>query len=218
MRPIKIALAVLTNDPNGIAEDQTPAGVGSLTLDGALVSGGVGTFAVAQPVGITSDGNDSGVTFTVTGTDANGITMSETLTGPSSTTVYTTAYFKTVTGVTISGAGTGNISVGVAATQGMVTQAVPVNWRQSPFNMSLFVDITAGTMTYTVEHTPDDPEAVYTNGFSTDAAWYAVDELELLGADAKGNLMFPARALRLKQTVGSATGAGNFWITQGQNG
>ena len=121
-------------DANGIATAQTPTAAGNLTLDGALtatingnsvyapsVSGTAATAdgAWARKIGITSDGDDSGVTFTVYGTDVNGKALSETITGPNAGAVYTTdgtaTNFKTVTRIAISAAGTGNITAGTAA-------------------------------------------------------------------------------------------------------
>ena len=121
-------------DTNGICTSQTTSAAANLTLNGALcaningnsvyapsVSGTAATAdgAWARKIGITSDGNDSGITFTVTGTDVNGKALSETVTGPSSTTVYSTnstaANFKSVTKIATSAATTGNITVGTAA-------------------------------------------------------------------------------------------------------
>ena len=121
-------------DTDGICTSQTTTAAANLTLDGALcatingnsvyapsVSSTAGTAdgAWARKIGITSDGDDSGITFTVTGTDVDGKALSETVTGPSSTTAYTTnstaANFKSVTKIATNGATTGNITVGTAA-------------------------------------------------------------------------------------------------------
>ena len=121
-------------DTDGICASQTTSAAANLTLNGALtatingnsvyapsVSGTAATAdgAWARKIGITSDGNDSGITFTITGTDVNGKALSETVTGPNSTTVYSTmstaANFKTVTKIATSAATTGNITVGTAA-------------------------------------------------------------------------------------------------------
>ena len=122
-------------DTDGICTTQTTSGAADLTLNGALcttVNGNsiyapaLGSVlattadgAWARKIGITSDGNDSGINFTVTGTDVNGKALEETITGPNSGTVYTTmstaANFKSVTKIATSGATTGNITVGTAA-------------------------------------------------------------------------------------------------------
>ena len=121
-------------DTDGICASQTTSAAANMTLNGALtatingnsvyapsVSGTAATAdgAWARKIGITSDGNDSGITFTITGTDVNGKALSETVTGPNSTTVYSTnstaANFKSVTKIATSGATTGNITIGTAA-------------------------------------------------------------------------------------------------------
>jgi len=121
-------------DTDGICASQTTTAAANLSLDGALTSTENGNKvyapsrsstaatadgAWARKIGITSDGDDSGITFTVTGTDVNGKALSETVTGPNATVAYTTmstaANFKTVTKIATSAATTGNITVGTAA-------------------------------------------------------------------------------------------------------
>ena len=99
-------------DRDGICTASTPSASGSMTLNGALVSNFVAHLPSQRKVLIYSSGNDSGVTFTVTGKNGVGASISETITGPNTTTVYTTKTFLTVTSVLISGAGTGSIEVG----------------------------------------------------------------------------------------------------------
>jgi VCBS repeat-containing protein len=99
-------------DRNGICTAQTPAASGALTMAGALVVDSMAYLPSQRPVLVYSSGNDSTVTFTITGTDAAGAAVTETITGPNTTTVYTTKTFATVTVVYISDAGTGSIEVG----------------------------------------------------------------------------------------------------------
>jgi len=102
-----------TFDRNGIITAVTPGGAGAITLDGALVTSSVAYLSGERKLLIYSDGADTGVTFACVGTDGNGVAVTETVTGPGAgLTVYSTSLFKTVTSVTISGAGTGNIEVG----------------------------------------------------------------------------------------------------------
>jgi len=85
-----------------------------MTLNGAIVSGGVATPAIPRRITIYSDGADTGITFTVTGRGLEGKEISEVITGPGSTTVTSTKTFKTVTSVEASGNFTGHIEVGTA--------------------------------------------------------------------------------------------------------
>jgi VCBS repeat-containing protein len=219
MRPKVITTAVLTNDLDGIAQLQTLGGAGSFTLNGALVSSGVATAAMAQKVSFTSTGNISARSFTVTGTDPNGHTITESRAGPNNNTVVTTNYFKTVSSVTSDGAVGTNTQIGWMATDGCVTQSVPVNWRQSPFNMVVSADLTAGTGTFGVQYTVDDPQGSYSNSFSTSANWRDATYLDkdTNTADADDTIVVPVRAVRGIVTVGSTTGVYKFTFIQGQN-
>lgn len=97
--------AVSTKDVDGVCATVTATATGaqSLTIGGALASGGVATFTTPRAVSLTSTGDESGVNFTVTGTDRYGKTQVETIAGPNNTTVNTKAAYLTVSGVTISG-------------------------------------------------------------------------------------------------------------------
>ena len=74
----------------------------------------IGEFVNAQTVTITSSANNSGITFTVVGTDANGAAQtSAATTGPNATTIDIAGTWLTVTSITASGAITTDISAGV---------------------------------------------------------------------------------------------------------
>lgn len=144
--------SITATDADGIAASQTPSGAGSLTLDGVLISGGSLSLSVAQPVTITSAGNVSASTFTITGTDWKNEALVVTQTGPNATTVTTTAHFKTVTDVSIDGAAAAAVTVGITAVAAMPWE--PLDPNRSEFNYSYYVDI--GTATFQVESTLDD--------------------------------------------------------------
>jgi len=88
-------------DPNGICEAQSDTGAHSLSLDGALVSGGVATLDVPRNIVVDSGGADTAV-LTITGTDEYGATVVENITLDGTTAVAGKKAFKTVTGVTSS--------------------------------------------------------------------------------------------------------------------
>jgi len=102
-------------DADGVCTSQTPAAGGEqdLTIDGALSSGGVATFTAARFITIASAADDSARTFTVTGTDVNGVAQTETITGPA-TTVTGTLFFRTVTQVAVDEDTAGAITVGMS--------------------------------------------------------------------------------------------------------
>ena len=110
-----IAADTVAADADGVCQSQTPAAGGeqALTINGAQASGGVATFVAARLITIASASDDSGRTFTVTGTDVNGNAQSETIAGPA-TTVTGTLYFRTVTEVLVDENTAGAITVGMA--------------------------------------------------------------------------------------------------------
>lgn len=85
-----------------------PVGSGSLSL-----AAGANVFnPVPYYVYITSAGDNSGITFTVTGTDANGNFYSEVLAGTNTLIRVSVNRFTSVTSVTASGASATNVSIG----------------------------------------------------------------------------------------------------------
>ena len=105
-------------DRDGIATAQTPAGASNLTLNGVFATSGKATLDVDRRITIYSDGDESGLTFTATGTDEAGDAVSEEITGPNATTVTGDDEFFVITQIAVDGAGTGNIEVGTAEESG----------------------------------------------------------------------------------------------------
>jgi len=101
-----------TADADGIS---TAAAVGedaSLVIGGALASGGAVTFDEPRNITILSAGDDSGISFTVTGTDEGGSSATESITGANAGTATGSSYFATVTAIAAVGDPAGNVSAG----------------------------------------------------------------------------------------------------------
>lgn len=99
----------------GIAAAQAVAGAGNLTLNGSFVQAGIAQLASPATVYITSVGNDSGITFTITGTtwSAGGlVAVSEVVTGANAGVAAALKQFATVSQIAASGAAAGNVSAG----------------------------------------------------------------------------------------------------------
>lgn len=90
------------------------------------------------------------------------------------------------------------------------TAWIPVDYKQSPFNIGLAVTIGAGVLTYSVEHTFDD---VYDPAVTPVAFTHATLVSQTTNKD--GNYAFPVRAIRLNVTAWTSGGA-NLTILQGQ--
>lgn len=81
----------------------------------SLLTNTPGPNGYGYKVIITSAGNDSGITFTVTGIRVGDLTntvVSEVLTGPNATTVTSSNYYARVDSVVASGASAGNVKIG----------------------------------------------------------------------------------------------------------
>ena len=100
-------------DADGISTAASVGNNAALTIGGALASGGSVTNASGRQVTILSAGNDSGISFTVVGTDVNGSALSETVTGANAGTATSSGYFKTITSITAVGNPAGNVSAGI---------------------------------------------------------------------------------------------------------
>ena len=124
---------------NNIATSQDPAAAGNLTLVAAVVS-----FTASRYVYITSAANDSSLTFTVTGLDANGRPRTEVITGGNAKAVASVGRFVAVTNVAVSG-DAGSVQVGsfeVATFTGSTTRQVTIT---SAGNDSVNTFVVTGT-------------------------------------------------------------------------
>ena len=198
----------------------TPSAASTTRFATALT--GAGPFAtftntttgdsLAHLVTLTSAANISAITLTVTGTDADGHTQTEAIVGPNATTVTGTKHFLTISGIAASSTlGANTMDVGISPVS--VSQTVPLNWRENPFSVSLFVDI-SGTINYSVQHTFAN---VYATADPAQGTWVAHSSVASKTADADGNYAFPVMGTRV--IVNSVTGGATlaYTILQGAN-
>lgn len=200
MRPIFITKQLAAAVSTGICTSQSP-GAGAITLNGSLVSGGVANLVTQRQVIITSGGNDSGITFTITGTNDNGVAISETITGANAGVATSTIDFYTVTSITHTGSVAGTLTSG---TNGVgCTHPIPLGQYVSPFNTSLALEFPTAGSTATVQYTYDDVfslSVVQSNGLR----WTSVSSLTDKTTDSDGSLTAPVAAVRMKITAGTA--------------
>ena len=131
-------------DADGISVAATLSEAGNLTIGGALASGGAVTFDQPRNVTITSAGDDTGITFTVTGTDETGAAQTEVITGADTDVAIGTSYFATVTQIAASGASAGNVSAGSGSSIAAVIFRGPLRLR----GIYVVNSGTAGTITF----------------------------------------------------------------------
>lgn len=98
----------IRSDADFYVTSVTPSGAGAL----AMVKNQPGINGYGYKVSITGGSDESGKTFTIVGKTVAGATVTETVTGPNNTTVYSTNYFAFVSSVSVSAATAGAITVG----------------------------------------------------------------------------------------------------------
>ena len=168
----------------------TSVATGTVTLNGSLYSSATGIATLDQPrrVLFTSSGNDTGITFTVYGTDWNNMPVSEVVTGANATTTYTVYDFKTVTSVVASGASAGTVSIG--------TNAIASS---RPMFLDLYADSStyiqtdtngSSAITYTIQISGDNPNnaqiGIGTDGY-VNARWINSGTAALVNATSAQN-------------------------------
>lgn len=122
---------------NGIAQNQTTSGAADLLLNGSLITSGVfdiyGTNGGYSDgiggvrISIDSAGDVSAVNFTVYGTDQDGVTKTEVITGVTTAAVNSVIYWKTITRIAADAAVASNVFIGPI--NQIVSGTIPLNWR-----------------------------------------------------------------------------------------
>ena len=194
MTTVYVSCTPTAVDADGVCASQSPA-AGAILINGALATGGVATFGAAQLVRLTSAGNDSGITFTFIGTDADGNPQSQTVAGTNATNTDTTLFFKTITSITKSGATAGAIVVGNLITS--VSPTLKINTQVNPCNFNLLTQLVSGTATWGMDYSFDD-------GSSYPALWIADSVVTAKSANFESTWIKPIQALRLKLTASSS--------------
>lgn len=180
------------------------------------------TGATARQVTIVAAADESTKNFVVTGTNAAGAVMSETVAGPNATTATTVSYFRTVTSVTISADAAGALTVGMTN-----TAASP--WVRfddfAPSNISIQCNVVkvaaSDAATYTVQSTLDDPNDPFNPVPTGSMTWVASSDTNVVGATTsqQSNFLFAPKFARVVLTT-TSTGQGSVSATflQSSNG
>lgn len=214
MRPYLISITPATTVADGLASANSSAGT-TVTLDGTLTSGG--TFTSSDGMGrqlvITDAGghNQTTATYTIVGTDADGIAVTESIAGPGALgSVNPVHYFLTVTSVTIASPVAGStVSIGTTGILG--TQTLPLNYR-SDNGPTYAADVT-GTIDYTVNETLDQIHTLTNPAY--DSSWFPLAALTAKTADVLTTGTIHTTACQL--VVNSFTAGADIQWTTMQN-
>jgi len=113
--PVTITADTVALDADGISVAASVSNNAALVIGGALADSGSVTLSHGRLITILSAGDDSGISFTVVGTDVNGDSQTETVTGANAGTATSSKYFKTIASITAVGNPAGNVSAGINA-------------------------------------------------------------------------------------------------------
>lgn len=210
MQPITISVGpIAAASANNIALSQVVSGAANVTLNGALVSGGVATLDVPRRVLITNVGNDSGVTFTVYGTTFGGAPVSEALQGTSGSTVASTVDFATVTRIATSGSTSASgITVGTNGVAGSRWLRLD-SWADAKTAIQCNA---TGTVNYTVQVTMDDPNDPVSPVAVNAVTWLNTNDADAVTAigDVFTNFDWTPTYARILLNSGSGSVSGTF--------
>lgn len=200
-------------DADGVAESQTPGAAGDLTLDGILVVDGVGVLDTPRRILVTTADDESGKTLTLYGTDWNGNSVSETITGPNATTAQSVYDYSTITRIAVSAAFTDAVQVG---TNG-VASSRPVFLDEWMFAPTAIQVVVTGTVNFTVQQTLDDPTIIGATMTFPQVTWFPHPDSGLAAAtaSAQGNYAYAPRMVRV--TLNSGTGSCVLTLNQSGN-
>jgi len=202
MRPIKLALTPAALDLDGFANDATGAGPFAVTASP--------DDDMAHLVSFDTAANLSTITATITGTDADGRSITEAVVLPNATTNYSTKHFATVSSVSVSATlGANTLDIGWGAVS--VSHTIMLDHQQDRFNVGLAVDV-SGTINYGLQVCYED---ILNIAAVSALSWFAHDSISGETTDQTGTQSWPATAVRLIVNSVTATATAKVLVVQG---
>ena len=184
MKPKRVSFTPVSQSTSNIAASQTPGAAGNLTLAGALCSGGVmPTQELGYIIGIGCAADETGRTFTVTGTDQDGKAQTESITGVSTATAVSTKFWRSISAIAVDAATAGAIVVGTVNTT--LSAATPTYCVDIYENYTRVTADIGGTANFTIQKCSERPTAGETPNWRTLQAAGTVD-VEVLQTGSVG--------------------------------
>lgn len=205
-QPIIFTRTMAASAATNIALSQSP-GAGAITINGSAATGGVATLDVQRRVILTSGGNDTGITFTVKGTNQSGAPISDSFAGASGGAAQSNLDFLTVTSITHTGSVATTLTAGTNGVGSSPWQIL--NWNQYPMDLTVSVELRSGAANFTIEHTYDDPNILPgTGGLNASGLAYALPwpDATVNGASATIETSYQIPILAFRLTTNSGTG------------
>lgn len=180
--------------------------VSNIAVSGDAGSVQVGSFALAtlaetRRVLITNAGNETGNTFTITGTNWTGDVISETIAGATAGTLQSVLDYKTVTSITTALDAAGALTIGTSGVGGSKWVRFD-DWAPGVISAQFTL---AGTANYTLQTTLDDPGAE--GGVAPSAVtWVSSSVAALVGASTTLQSALPFAPCWARVLINSGTG------------
>lgn len=202
-----------------VASQKLYYSITSIAIDAASANAitvgaaGVATFDLARRVIVTSGGNDTGITFTLAGTDASGALITEVVTGASGAAASSVLDYKTVTSVLSSGAAATTVIVG---TNGVASSPWVRFDDYASMSGATIQCVVTGTVNYDVEESMQDPNALGDVAYAAPAlmTWTDSTDTAVVGATATKLSSFTFTPLWARVTLNSGTGSVNSTFRQ----
>lgn len=165
---------------------------------------------IQRTITVTSTGNISTSTITITGYDTQGTLLSTSVTGPNNSTASTVTEFMQVVQVSVGTLATSPLTVGTGAIGS--TRWIQTDTFKTPFAVTVAANIVATTVVATVQDTPGDPNS---SSFATTMI-FNHPTLASISASAESNYAYPARFIR--SIVSGMTASSSYTFTAVQAG
>jgi len=169
------------------------------------VNGLLATMDTPRRLLLTTTADDTGDTFSITGTDWNGNVITESRVGVNNTTAFTTDDFKTITSIWTSGASSGTVRFG---TNG-VASSRPIFFDGYALAPTALQATVSGTVNYTVQQTLDNPNDV---GY-TSMTWVNYPDSSMTAATATAQGSYANLPTCARITLNSQTNPGFVVLT-----
>ena len=190
-------------------------GVGTYIVDnfqgrasGAINANAVATLDVARRILITPSGNETGKTFTITGTNASGMPQTELIAGTNALAFFTNLDFKTVTGISISANAAGAITVGTNTVASSAWVCLD-EWA----NSTVAIQCTpTGTVTYTVQQTLQDPNSPTEPLPAYSVVWLNSSDAAAVNANSTIQTSYQYAPIYARVTLTAGTGSVNVTL------
>lgn len=164
---------------------------------------GVATMDVARRVAIDSAGDDTLISFTISGTDVNGSPISEVVVGVNNAVATSVLSYATVTGVLTSGAVASTVEVGSSA----VADSQWIRFDDYAANAQVAIQATvSGTVNYTIQQTMDDPNSATFPVTPQSVTWVNHPDTAVVAATATKQTNYGYPPIFAKVVLNSGTG------------